>query len=116
MSIVRHQLFVRDTPGHGADFVPVLRRPSGMPIPKWLIILCAFFLLPTTMAWSGETGSVNQEELLTTIREYAHAVGKGDRVAAGQRDFVCLLKMAQQQLLVDGNFPDALSPIYEWCA
>jgi hypothetical protein len=87
-----------------------------MPIPKWLIILCAFFLLPTTMAWSGETGSVNQEELLTTIREYAHAVGKGDRVAAGQRDFVCLLKMAQQQLLVDGNFPDALSPIYEWCA
>jgi hypothetical protein len=37
-------------------------------------------------------------------------------VAAGQRDFVCLLKMAQQQLFVDGNFPDALSPIYEWCA
>jgi hypothetical protein len=116
MSIVRHQLNVRETPGHGEDFVPVLHRPSGMVIPKWLIILCAFFLFPTTIAWSGETDSVKQEELLTTIREYAHAVGKGDRVAAGQRDFVCLLKMAKQQLFVDGNFPDALSPIYEWCA
>jgi hypothetical protein len=116
MSTVRRQLIVKDTSGHGADFIPVLNRPSEIDLPKWLIILCAFFLLPTTIAWSGETGSVNQEELLTTIREYADAVGKGDRVAAGQRDFVCLLKMAKQQLFVDGNFPDALSPIYEWCA
>ena len=37
-------------------------------------------------------------------------------MAAGQRDFVCLLKMAKQQLFVGGNFPDALSPIYESCA
>jgi hypothetical protein len=63
-----------------------------------------------------ESHAANQEELLATITEYAQAVGKNDRVAAGQRDFVCLLKMAKQQLLVDGNFPDALSPIYEWCA
>jgi len=116
MSTVRRQLIVKDTSGHGADFIPVLNRPSEIDLPKWLIILCAFLLLPTTIVWSGETGSVNQEELLTTIREYAHAVGKGDRVTAGQRDFVCLLKMAKQQLFVDGNFPDALSPIYEWCA
>ena len=116
MSTVRHQLILKNTPGHVSDYVPILNRPNEITMPKWLIILCAFFLLPTTIAWSGETGSVNQEELLTTIREYAYAVGKGDRVAAGQRDFVCLLKMANQQLFVDGNFPDALSPIYEWCA
>ena len=116
MSIVRHQLIVRDTPGHGADFIPVLNRPSGIAIPKWLIILYAFFLLPTTTTWASGSHTVNQEELVSTITEYAQAVGKNDRVAAGQRDFVCLLKMAQQQLLVDGNFPDALSPIYEWCA
>lgn len=116
MSTVRHQPIVKDTPRHGAGFIPIPDRSREIAIPKWLIILIAFFLLPTTIAWSGETGSVNQEELLTTIREYAYAVGKGDRVAAGQRDFVCLLKMAKQQLIVDGNFPDALSPIYEWCA
>ena len=116
MSTVRRQLIVKDIPGHGANYVPILNRPIKITMPKWLIILCAFFLMPTTIVWSGEVDSVNQEELLTTIREYAHAVGKGDRVAAGQRDFVCLLKMAKQQLFVDGNFPDALSPIYEWCA
>lgn len=116
MSTVRHQLIVKDTPGHGADFIPLFHRPRGIAMAKWLVILCFFFLFPTNIAWSGQTGSVNQEELLTTIREYALAVGKGDRVASGQRDFVCLLKMAKQQLFVDGNFPDALSPIYEWCA
>ena len=52
---------------------------------------------------------------MSTIREYAEAVGKGDRVIAGQRDFVCLFTMAQQQLLTTGNFPDRLHPIYEWC-
>jgi hypothetical protein len=54
--------------------------------------------------------------MLTTIREYANAVGRGDRVAAGQRDFICLYQMAQQQLFSNGNFPDSLSPVYEACA
>ena len=116
MSTVCHQLIVKITPQRGADSVPVLHRPREISTTKWFIILCAFLLMPTTIAWSGEAASGNQEKLLTTITEFADAVGKGDRVAAGQRDFVCLLKMAQQQLLVDGNFPDMLSPIYEWCA
>ena len=104
MSTVRCQLIMKDTLQHGADYVPILNRPNEIAMPRWLIILCAFFLMPTAIVWSGEVDSVNQEELLTTIREYAHAVGKGDRVAAGQRDFVCLLKMAKQQLFVDGKF------------
>ncbi len=116
MSTVRHQPIAKDTPNNEAGISPVLNTPREAARPKWFIILCAFFLLPTGITWSGETDSVNQEAMLSTITEYAHAVSKGDRVAAGQRDFVCLLKMAQQQLLVDGNFPDALSPIYEWCA
>ncbi len=81
----------------------------------WLPLFCMTLLLPTTPVWAEKSHLANQEELLTTIKDYAQAVGKGDRVAAGQRDFVCLLKMAQQQLFVDGNFPDSLSPIYEWC-
>ncbi|MFA9561695.1 MAG: hypothetical protein ACERKU_05105 [Nitrospirota bacterium] len=116
MSTVRHQLIKKNTPQYGADSVPVPHRPCKIGRLQWAPILCAFFLLPTTTTWASGSHTVNQEELVATITEYAQAVGKNDRVAAGQRDFVCLLKMAQQQLLVDGNFPDALSPIYEWCA
>jgi hypothetical protein len=79
------------------------------------MLLSSWLLLLFAPAWAADPAPVNQEELLTTIREYADAVGKGDRVAAGQRDFVCLYKMAQQQLISNGSFPDSLSPIYEWC-
>ena len=80
------------------------------------LLLGAVFLFGAMTPWASESHAANQDALLTTINEFAQAVGKNDRVASGQRDFVCLLKMAQQQLLVDGNFPDALSPVYEWCA
>ena len=46
MSTVRHQPIMKNTPGHGAHFVPVLNGPSEIAISKWLIILCAFFLMP----------------------------------------------------------------------
>lgn len=116
MSIVRCEFFVKDTPQYAVADARVLNRPRAMA--KFLLgpILCVAFLLPTTTLLAGETHPINQDQLLATINAFAQAVGKADRVAAGQRDFVCLLKMAQQQLFVDGNFPNALSPIYEWCA
>ncbi|MDH5428243.1 MAG: hypothetical protein OEZ57_08605 [Nitrospirota bacterium] len=110
-----HQINVNNTPVHGAASVSVLH-PSKISLAKWVLVFCAFFLMPTTIAWSDDATSTNQAAWLSTITEYANAVSKGDRVAAGQRDFVCLLKMAQQQLLGNGQFPDGLSPIYEWCA
>ena len=116
MSTVRCEFIEKNTTQHGAADALVLNRPRAMAKFLWGTILCVAFLLPTTTILAGETHPINQEQLLTTINEFARAVGKADRVASGQRDFVCLLKMAQQQLFVDGNFPDALSPIYEWCA
>jgi hypothetical protein len=88
MSTVRRQLIVKNTPVHGADYVPILNRPIKITMPRWLIILCAFFLMPTTIVWSGEVDSVNQEELLTTIREYAHApVENGETAVICGRKF-----------------------------
>lgn len=116
MSTVRCHFIVKDTPQHGAADASVLNRPRAMAKLIWVTILCALWLMPTTITWASKLHPINQETLLTTINEFAQAVGKADRVAAGQRDFVCLMKMAQQQLFVEGNFPDALSPIYEWCA
>jgi len=116
MSIVRRQANMKDILRSGGDdgFVSPFRR--NRPTLRWLaMLLGSFLLLSFPHAWAADTVPVNQEQLLTTIREYADAVGKGDRVAAGQRDFVCLYKMAQQQLFSNGNFPDPLSPIYEWC-
>jgi len=116
MSTVCCQFIEKNTPEHGVAAALVLNRPRAIAKFLWGTILCVAFFLPTTTILAGETHPINQEQLLTTINEFAQAVGKADRVAAGQRDFVCLLKMAQQQLFVGGNFPDALSPIYEWCA
>ena len=116
MSTACRQLIVKDTPEYETDFVTVLNSLRKTAILKWATILWVLFLLPPTTTWASQSPQANQEALLTTITEYAQAVGKNDRVAAGQRDFVCLMKMSQQQLLVDGNFPDALSPVYEWCA
>lgn len=66
-------------------------------------------------SWAADEAAGDPGAMLTTIREYAQAVGKADHVAAGKRDFICLFKMAQQQLLKDGQFPDPLNPVYEWC-
>ncbi len=116
MSTVRQHMIVKDIPHSISRFSPLHESSRETTSAKWLFILCSFFLLPTTFAWSGNASSVDQATLMTTIKEFAHAVGKDDRVAAGQRDFVCLMKMAKQQLFVDGKFPEALSPIYESCA
>ena len=116
MSIVRQQPNTQNTPSCAAEHVVLSHRTNkGSHIP-WALFLCAVFLFLPSTTWANQPPHVNQEALLATITEYAQAVGKNDRVAAGQRDFVCLMKMAQQQLLVDGKFPDALSPVYEWCA
>ncbi len=116
MSIVRRQPILKDTLRPWADHLfvsPVRKRRSTL---RWVaMLLCSWLLLAFAHAWAADPAPVSQEELLTTIREYADAVGKGDRVVAGQRDFVCLYTMAQQQLFSNGNFPDSLSPIYEWC-
>jgi len=116
MSIVRRQSIMKNTLRPEAEdcFVsPVQQRSST---PRWLgMAFCSWLLLPFTPAWAADPAPVSQEDLLGTIREYAEAVGNGDRVAAGQRDFACLYKMAQQQLIANGNFPDPLSPVYEWC-
>lgn len=116
MSIVRRQPILKDTPRPLTDhpFIsPVRTRRSTS---RWVgMLLCFWMLLAFAHAWAADPPSVSQEELLTTVREYADAVGKGDRVAAGQRDFVCLYTMAQQQLFSNGNFPDSLSPVYELC-
>ncbi|MDR4487681.1 MAG: hypothetical protein R3B83_09195 [Nitrospirales bacterium] len=72
-------------------------------------------LIVPLLAQAAEGTSGDPKAMLTTIRDFAQAVGKADRVAAGQRDFACLFKMAQQHLLTDGQFPDPLNPVYEWC-
>ena len=116
MSIVRRQTILKNTLRPWADhlFVSPVRKCQSTP--RWIgMLLCSGLLLASTHAWAADPAPVSQEELLTTIREYADAVGKGDRVAAGQRDFICLYTMAQQQLFANGNFPDSLSPVYEWC-
>lgn len=118
MSIVlRHPAILKDIPRTGSAFFfisPAYHNRRSTP--RWVgLLLCSWLLMAFTPVWAADPAPVPQEDLLTTIREYANAVGKGDRVAAGQRDFVCLYKMAQQRLFSNGNFPDTLSPIYEWC-
>ena len=75
----------------------------------------AILLGAPILAQAANSAAGDPNAMLTTIREFAKAVGKGDRVAAGQRDFVCLLKMAKQQLFTNGQFPEPLNPVYEWC-
>ena len=112
MSIVRRQLILTDTLQPETDNElgsTVFRRRST---PRWVVMLCCSWLLVASApAWAADPAPVNEEALLTTIREYADAVGNGDRVATGQRDFVCLHQMAQQQLFSNGNFPDPSHPI-----
>ena len=114
MSTVQHHL-IENTSPPWVDHISIRLHPRTNYGLQWMVLLFSVLLFSPTFSWANEPATVNQEKLLATITEYAQAVAKNDRVAAGQRDFVCLLKMAKQQLLVDGNFPDALSPIYEWC-
>ncbi len=117
MSTVRHPLIEKNIPAVRLSHVSVLHDHLRTFFNIQLaFLLCAYFLITTTPTWAGASTVVDKEEILATINEFAHAVSKDDRVTAGQRDFVCLFQMAKQRLLVDGNFPDALSPIYESCA
>ncbi len=116
MSIVCHQRIVQVVPQPEENPLSVLYTPQGSPAAHWLVaLLFPFLLFASPSTWVASAQPVSQEDLLATIRDYAEGVEKGDRVAAGQRDFVCLFQMAQQQLLTTGEFPDGLHPIYEWC-
>lgn len=115
MSIVRRHPIKTNTLKPEADHRPGSPAHRMWPTLKRVGLLCGSVLLASTHVWATEPASVNEEALLSTVREYAHAVGKGDQVAAGQRDFVCIYQMAQQQLFSNGNFPDPSNPIYEWC-
>ena len=57
--------------------------------------------------------AADEAVLFATVNEYAMAVNQGDAVASGQRDFVCLYKMKQENKIVDGNFPAETDPVYE---
>ncbi|NKB80366.1 MAG: hypothetical protein GKS05_00430 [Nitrospirales bacterium] len=49
------------------------------------------------------------------VRHYAQALATSDPVRVTQSDFVCLLKMVQEQSLVDGRFAPPTDPAYPWC-
>ena len=103
MSIVRHQPIKQNTPPGAAKHIVLSPHTIKVSRIPGALFLCAVFIFLSSPTWANQPPHVNQEALLATITEYAHAVGKNDRVAAGQRDFVCLMKMAQQQSLVDGQ-------------
>ena len=90
-------------------------RNRRFPVLRFTIGLLTVFLFLAPSGWAGEKDLPPQEELLSTIQEYATAIGQGDKVGAGQRDFICLFKMAKQGLLAEGTFPDPLNPVYESC-
>ncbi len=115
MSTVFRQHIAIDTPKSRGHNGPVPKKPNLRTTAACMAIVCGCLYM-SGISWPGSAHADSSDASLTTIREFAQAVSQGDRVAAGQRDFVCLLKMAQQQLFVDGNFPDPLSPVYEWCA
>ena len=113
MSIVCH-------PSTMKDFSPRLKQHSSLTRKKtwfvWLILcVLSMFVLSIPPVWAADESLPPQEDLLKTIQDYAKAVGKGDKVGAGQLDFVCLFKMAQQGLFTNGALPDSHNPIYEWC-
>ncbi|MDR4501024.1 MAG: hypothetical protein MRJ96_06185 [Nitrospirales bacterium] len=58
---------------------------------------------------------VNETVLFDTVKAYAESVSTGNSVAAGQGDFVCLLRMKQESKLSDGSFPPDTDQIYDWC-
>ncbi|WNM61311.1 hypothetical protein [Candidatus Nitrospira neomarina] len=115
MSNVRRQPIKTNTLKPEADHRPGSPAHRMWPTLIRVGLLCGSVLLASTHVWATEPASINEEALLSTVWEYAHAVGKGDQVAAGQRDFVCIYQMAQQQLFSNGKFPDPSNPIYEWC-
>ena len=107
MSIVCHQRIVQVVPQPEENPLSVLYTSQASPAAPWLVaLLFPFLLFASPSTWAASAQPVSQEDLLATIRDYAEGVEKGDRVAAGQRDFVCLFQMAQQQLLTTGEFPD----------
>ena len=86
---------------------------------NWLLYVglagvSGLFLVGPTLAADGP--QVDRSNLLATVQEFAQAVANEDDVAAGQRDFVCLFKMKQENKMADGQFPDQFDPVYDWCA
>ena len=75
-----------------------------------------FVFTHASQAIGAEDLQINAETLMSTVQEFAQAVGTGDTVTAGQRDFVCLYKMRQENKITEGNFPPSLDPVYDWCS
>ena len=89
MSTVRHQSILHNIfqPCAKSFLVSSCSHQKSATAQWFGLLLCSCLLFPFSSTWAAEPAPVNQEELLTTVREYANAVGKGDRVAAGQTGF-----------------------------
>lgn len=83
------------------------------------LVLCSTIVSLLALVYPAFAAAVSGEDeaaLFATVQEYAIAVTNGEAIAAGQRDFVCLLKMKQENKLSGERFPDEADPIYDWCA
>ena len=86
---------------------------------SWVLCGCVAMVVGLFLgSWASaaEEPSEIQGNVLSTVQEFAQAVAKGDTIAAGQRDFICLFKMQQEKKIVDGQFPAQFDPVYDWCA
>ena len=95
------------------------KRKVNQPKLSWVLCGCVgvvFGLFTGNWASAAEESSQIQGKVLSTVQEFAQAVAKGDTIAAGQRDFICLFKMQQEKKIVDGQFPAQFDPVYDWCA
>jgi hypothetical protein len=90
-------------------FFPVglfLRMVSGIGVFCWMISL-------GSVAYAVE--GAQEEEAVEAVKSYAHALSTSNPMAVAQQDFVCLLKMLQENPHLGDSMPPSSDPVYSWC-
>lgn len=100
--------------------IQVIDHASVIRTKMWLLILegaIGFVLVWGILAPSlvhaaeGQTGQASTE----AVQRYVHGLSTSNPVAVAQLDFVCLLKMLQEESYSGPGFAPTTDPVYSWC-
>jgi len=58
---------------------------------------------------------VQEVAVVEAVKSYAHALATSNPMAVAQQDFVCLLKMLQDNPQLGDSMPSSSDPVYSWC-
>ena len=82
---------------------------------KWVMILGAWCWIIGAGGVGHAVDQTQKNAAVAAVKQYAHALSTSNPMEVAQKDFVCLLKMLQDNPQLGETMPPSSDPVYSWC-